>query len=67
MTSDDAELFETVGDNGTITAVGFNVDIIGQAIQAAGFDDAEAAWKAFDGKTEETQSGDNTTAPTNGN
>ena len=35
--------------------------------QAAGFDDAEAAWKAFDGKTEETQSGDNTTAPTNGN
>ncbi len=49
VTSEDAALFETK-ENGEVTAIGFNVDVIAQAIQAAGFDDAEAAWKAFDGQ-----------------
>ena len=42
VTSEDALLFE-----GT-DVVGFNVDVIGQAIQAAGFADADAAWANFE-------------------
>ena len=47
---DDKKLFETK-ENGEVTAIGFNVDVIAQAIQAAGFDDEEAAWEAFEGQT----------------
>ena len=49
-------LFETVGVPGEVTSeqlqelAGMQMIIEGDAIQAASFDDAEAAWKAFDGQ-----------------
>ena len=52
--SEDGELFETKTD-GTVSSVGFSVDVVAQAIQAAGFDTAEEAWAAFDGQNTVTE------------
>jgi len=54
VTSEDAARFET--KTGTkVTEVGFDVDVIGEAFQAAGFADADEAWAAFDGPATEPQ------------
>jgi len=47
LTNDDLALLQPVGDSTSYTPQPFQITVVAHAIQAAGFDTADAAWQAF--------------------